>query len=54
MFCAHLSQNRYAVQLLTGRDLFYRRYDQPFACSHSFEDYQLDINSQVDKGYYEK
>ena len=28
MFCEHLFQNWYTVQLLQGWDLFYRRYDE--------------------------
>ena len=44
MFCAHLSQNLYGVQLLPGWYLFYGSYDQPTDHSRSFYDYQLDIN----------
>ena len=44
MFCVHLSQNWYAVQLLPGWDLFDGRYDQLIAHSHSFDKYQLNIN----------
>ena len=47
MFCAHLLQDWHALQLLPGWDLFYGRYDQPISCSHSFEDYQLNINGNT-------
>ena len=47
MFCAHVSQNWYAVQLLAGWDLFYRRYDQPIAHSHSLDDCHIDINGNT-------